>query len=374
MQKAANAAVKHDLSQHKRTRPYTKWSGGTENTHSCSPCRRFLPIMKYQNTLFGRACLFTPGSSDESLGEMPDYDAGRDRHVERVLRAELGYLEAAVAGIDICDVQGTYQLLSNPSVGVEWTLESAYEFDGTTPLPAGAVTVTPSGKVTFNDIIVPGNEEENRIYNGIFTFKATAVGCTHTPKCTAKMVLRRGINTSDSGCSDPIYNKKGAEKYALSEDTHDDPSGSLISISDIKDNENILDDNFNNCATYTGGLSLASNIQVIGVKTQDGSDFATSTETDGKKVNKRIGFIVESESTFLNADVLQFFQIRCYKKGEPVYSQLVDESNAVGVDLIGEAQSQKMRFSIEVPANIDFDEFALWTAGVLKLDISTLRI
>lgn len=264
---------------------------------------------------------------------------------------------------DICDVQGTYQLLSNPSVGVEWTLESAYELDGTTPLPAGAVTVTPSGKVTFNDIID----------NGIFTFKATAVGCTHAPKCTAKMVLRRGINTSDSGCSDPIYNKKGAKKYALSEDIHD-PSGSLISISDIEHSEYILDDNLNNYATYTGGLSLASNIHVIGVKTNDDSDFATSTETDGKKVNKRIGFIVESESTFLNADVLQFFQIRCYKEGDEVYRQLVDESNAVGVGLIEEAQSQKMRFSIEVPADIDFDEFALWTAGVLKLDISTLRI
>lgn len=275
---------------------------------------------------------------------------------------------------DICDVQGTYQLLSNPSVGVEWTLESAYGLDGTTLLPEGAVTVTPSGKVTFNDIIVPGNEEKNIIYNGIFTFKATAVGCTHAPKCTAKMVLRRGINTSDSGCSDPIFNEEGAKKYALSEDTHGS-SGSLISISDIENSEYILDGNFNNYATYTGGLSLASNIHVIGVKTEDDSYFATSTETDGKKVNKRIGFIVESESTFLNADVLQFFQIRCYnKEGKEVYRQLVDESNAVGVGLIEEAQSQKMRFSIEVPANIDFDEFALWTAGVLKLDISTLRI
>ena len=187
------------------------------------------------------------------------------------------------------------------------------------------------------------------------------------------MVLRRGINTSDSGCSEPIFNKEGAEKYALSEDIHGS-SGSLISISDIENSENILGGTLDDYATYRGGLSLASNIHVIGVKTNDGSDFAISTETDGKKVNKRIGFIVESESTFLNADVLQFFQIRCYKKGEEVHRQLVDESNAVGVGLIEEAQSQKMRFSIEVPADIDFDEFALWTAGVLKLDISTLRI
>lgn len=275
---------------------------------------------------------------------------------------------------DICDVQGTYQLLSNPNVTVEWTLESAVELDGTTPLPSGAVVVTPSGKVTFNDIINPDDESQNAIYNGIYTFKATAVSCTHTPKCTALMVLRRGVNTYDNGCSQPIYNEDNETKYALSDDIHGS-SGALISISDIKDSENILDDDFNDYATYTGGLSLASNIHVIAVKTTDGSDFTLSAETDGQKVNKRIGFIVESESTFLNADVLQFFQIRCYdKSGNEVYRQLVDESNAVGVGLIEQAQSQKVRFSIEVPADINFSEFALWTAGVLKLDISTLRI
>ena len=107
----------------------------------------------------------------------------------------------------------------------------------------------------------------------------------------------------------------------LSDEPHD-ISGALISISDIDNDEYILDDDFTNYAEYTGGLSIASNIHVIAVKTSDKSNFTISAESDGKKVAKRIGFVVESKSTFLNADVLQFFQIRCYKNGEEVYRQL----------------------------------------------------
>lgn len=276
---------------------------------------------------------------------------------------------------EICDVQSTYQLLSNPALSVQWRLESALD-ENYNPYknPGEAVTVTPSGNVTFHDIIPSeGETGEEIIYNGEFTFIATAVSCPHQPQCTDTVVIRRGIVSYDNGCAEPIYNEEGQSKYMLSDKPHD-TSGALISISDIDNNEYILDDDFTNYAEYTGGLSIASNIHVIAVKTSDKSNFTISAESDGKKVAKRIGFVVESKSTFLNADVLQFFQIRCYKNGEEVYRQLVDESNAIGVGLIESDQSQKVRFSIEVPADKEFDEFSLWTAGVLKLDISTLRI
>lgn len=276
---------------------------------------------------------------------------------------------------EICDVQSTYQLLSNPALSVQWRLESALD-ENYNPYknPGEAVTVTPSGNVTFHDIIPSeGETGEEIIYNGEFTFIATAVSCPHQPQCTDTVVIRRGIVSYDNGCAEPIYNEEGQSKYMLSDEPHD-TSGALISISDIDNDEYILDDDFTNYAEYTGGLSIASNIHVIAVKTSDKSNFTISAESDGKKVAKRIGFVVESKSTFLNADVLQFFQIRCYKNGEEVYRQLVDESNAIGVGLIESDQSQKVRFSIEVPADKEFDEFSLWTAGVLKLDISTLRI
>ena len=292
----------------------------------------------------------------------------------------------------LCDVQGTYQLLSNPSLAVQWELVSAVDPSGNDwteneDWTKNSVTVTPSGKVTFNDIVdmqEVENEETGETvmvdmgtkFNGTFTFRATSVGCTHSSKCTAEVILTRGQQAYNTDCAMPIYNEDAKPaKYELSFDTHG-TSGSLISISELKDKEKILDDDFNNCATYRGGLSIASNIQIIGVKTTDNSNFDVPTE-DGTQPakTKRIGFVVESKSTFLNADVLQFFQIRCYKTGkDEVYRQLVDESNAISVGLIEGDQSQKVRFSIEVPADMEFDEFSLWTAGVLKLDISTLNI
>ncbi|MDM8145125.1 hypothetical protein QUW02_04155 [Bacteroides eggerthii] len=266
---------------------------------------------------------------------------------------------------EICDVQSTYQLLSNPALAVEWKLVSAKEYGTDKDLPEGSVTVTPSGKVTFYDV-------DGKNIPGEYVFEATSVGCTHTPKCTERVMIRRGIVSYDAGCSEPIFNDDSQNNHELSTDIYGS-SGALISIDDLKNAENILDKDFNNYASYIGGLSIASNIRVVGVKKKEGI-FTVSSEKEGGKVNKRIGFIVESKSTFLNADVLQFFQIRCYHGGQEVYRKLIDETNAVGVGLIEGDQSQKVRFSIEVPASIEFDEFMLWTAGVLKLDISVLNI
>ena len=272
---------------------------------------------------------------------------------------------------EICDVQSTYQLLSNPALAVEWKLVSAKEYGTDKDLPEGSVTVTPSGKVTFYDV-------DGKNIPGEYVFEATSVGCTHTPKCTERVTIRRGIVSYDAGCSEPIFNDGAQNNYVLSDSIYGS-SGALISISDLKNAESILDKDFNNYASYTGGLSIASNIRVVGVKKKEGI-FTVSSEKEGGKVNKRIGFVVESKSTFLNADVLQFFQIRCYRNKKEVYRKLIDETNAVGVGLIEGDQSQKVRFSIEVPAYaedgkpIEFDEFMLWTAGVLKLDISVLNI
>ena len=272
---------------------------------------------------------------------------------------------------EICDVQSTYQLLSNPALAVEWKLVNAKEYGTDKDLPEGSVTVTPSGKVTFYDV-------DGKNIPGEYVFEATSVGCTHTPKCTERVIIRRGIVSYDAGCSEPIFNDDSQNNHELSTDIYGS-SGALISISDLKNAESILDKDFNNYASYTGGLSIASNIRVVGVKKKEGI-FTVSSEKEGGKVNKRIGFVVESKSTFLNADVLQFFQIRCYHDGQEVYRKLIDETNAVGVGLIEGDQSQKVRFSIEVPAYdedgnpIEFDEFMLWTAGVLKLDISVLNI
>lgn len=277
---------------------------------------------------------------------------------------------------EICDVQGTYQLLSNPSLSVQWSLKSAdpftdYAGESWPEDLSQVVTVTPSGAVTFHDT-------EDVTYSGVFVFEATSVGCTHSPKCTDIVTITRGSNLHNpQECSTPII----GDDYALSEGPHE-VDGSLLTIyKDIKDPENILDGDDDTYATYDKGISLASNLHIIGVKTQDGSPFKLTDETPDAPKDKRIGFIISTDNTVLTADVLQFYVIRCYDKdGNKVYESPIEEANAVGVDLIGDSNTKKVRYSIAVPAcdddgkPIKFSEFTLWTAGVLSLTIESLHI
>ncbi len=101
----------------------------------------------------------------------------------------------------------------------------------------------------------------------------------------------------------------GTMQVALSDVMHES-SGSLISLSNIKDAGNIIDDNTENYAEYTGGLSIAENLQIVGIKKTDGTTF------NPELTQKRVGFIIEMKTTGLGADVLQFYQIRGYKNGQ----------------------------------------------------------
>lgn len=277
---------------------------------------------------------------------------------------------------EICDVQGTYQLLSNPSLSVQWSLKRAdpftdYAGESWPEDLSQVVTVTPSGAVTFHDT-------EDVTYSGVFVFEATSVGCTHSPKCTDIVTITRGSNLHNpQECSTPII----GDDYALSKGPHE-VDGSLLTIyEDIEGRENILDGNDDTYATYDKGISLASNLHIIGVKTQDDSPFKLTGEKPDDPKDKRIGFIISTDNTVLTADVLQFYVIRCYDKdGNKVYESPIEEANAVGVDLIGDSNTKKVRYSIAVPAHdddgkpIEFSEFTLWTAGVLSLTIESLHI
>lgn len=170
--------------------------------------------------------------------------------------------------------------------------------------------------------------------------------------------------------------EEGGDLYALSGPIYDS-SGALISISGLKNEQYILDNGLDSAATYTGGLGLAYDLMVTGVKTTNGSLIFDGSETDA--VARRVGFVVEFETTGLSLSALNFFQIRCYKSGEEVYRNVVTETNVVSLGLAGSNKVQKVRFCIDVPTQkdgkpIQFDEFQLWKSGVLDLTVSTLRI
>lgn len=188
----------------------------------------------------------------------------------------------------VCDNVTTYELRSNPDVKVKWELTNFEFFSGEDPRdPQEVMNNVQIGETANGVTKVTGLTVE-----GVYTFKATAVDCTAEPQCSETVTLTKGVRPPSSSCGTPVFNADGNEKYELSTSTYG-VTGGLISISDIKDKTNILDGNFDNYASYVSGLSVASNLGIIGIKTVGGESFDLGIEGD-----KRVGFIVENASTF----------------------------------------------------------------------------
>ncbi len=236
----------------------------------------------------------------------------------------------------ICADQTTYQLTGNSDI-TKWEVVSQ---------PAGEnVAVSSTGKVTNMTAGVTGD----------YLFRATA-----SDGDTGLVTITKGIQTTISnGCNQPVTD------VSLST-TLNESNGSLISLSNISHKENIIDASMSTYAEYNGGLSIADNLQIVGVKKNSG------TFSDG--TSKRVGFVVEAKSTLLTANLLQFLQIRVYNNQTKTYEKVIDNSNVISASVIGSDGSLKVRYSIIVPADKSFNEITLWKSGILSADLSTLRI
>lgn len=272
---------------------------------------------------------------------------------------------------NVCQSQTSFTLRSNPKVSVTWELTGAWDLEGNDILDT-PVKVTSDGQVT-------------NLEPGKYTFRATAQdGCYDETTITVG-----GFNDGNTTCGKPLANDSEKAVYALSTDKHAS-SGSLISISDLKNPQNILNKDDTSYAEYISGINLGNNLGIIGIKRiekdsliYDAADrYPNEKPEDAVKraQPKRIGFVVEATGTVLNLHALEFLQIRCYHNGEEIYRHLIDENNAISADLIGSEKVQKVRYSIEVPS-IDkngkptqMDEFQLWYSGAVNLGVSKLRI
>lgn len=243
----------------------------------------------------------------------------------------------------ICPEETSYLL--QPSDGsVTWELVSKPAEDKT-------VQVSANGMVTN---MTPG-------VIGDYVFKATAAdGCSDT--ITLTKGVPEGVNPE---CNRPI-----ADDMEISNNIHGS-SGSLISISDIKNTHNIIDNDMSTYAEYIGGLTLANNMQIIGVKKKIADPMWSGGEN-----GKRVGFIVELNEGLLGLNALEFFRVRLYnnKTQEYVHEAVVSQWNTISAGLIGSNNVLKVRLSIEVPAGIEFDEITLWKSGLLDLQLNAMRI
>lgn len=177
-----------------------------------------------------------------------------------------------------------------------------------------------------------------------------------------------------------IQNENGkAAAYALSLDTHGISTGELLQIESALNNpDNVLDGRFSTYATAAKGLSVAQNNIILGVRALNGKRFGTDDGNGRLKYPVRIGFVVEENVAGLGVKALNYLQMRLYDKSgdaDDVYRALIEENATVGLDLIGQKQVAKKRYSILVPAGtLIFNEFSLWNCGVANIDLNEIRI
>lgn len=242
------------------------------------------------------------------------------------------------ADLDICDCDNHYQLSS--AIDVTWSVKES-------PADAGGFTLNPeTGEVA-------GLTTAGRY---VFTAKAD-------DGCTEDVVINYGIPAGNLQ-ETPLINTKDENNYEV---MTGEGSGITL-LEDINNAGALVTTTTRDFASYTGGVSLLNDANIIGVKTKNGDNISDGSETI------RAGFTVSVGSSALNAGLLQYMNIRFYKEGNEVYSAVVDDNAVLQLGAIGENDTQRVKYSVEVPEGRAFDSMVLYTSGVLNLDIKQLNI
>lgn len=281
------------------------------------------------------------------------------------------------ANMNICDSRHSVMLNHNDSIPVTWKVDSVTKvLNGeSNKLTSYDATVDANGYVTGLDDELTTDEVKAGAYY-VYTISATAAdGCKEVVNITRPIWKTNDLAT----CVTPIYNSDNSSNYVLADKVHKDGAG--LSMSKLKNPENILDTDKDNYATLTEGLELASHVEVVGVKTKDGSSFRSLLGQGEEKDSIRVGFVAQMTTTGLSLKLLHGFTIHCYKQGEAVYSHLVSQSDVLGLGLIGSNKVQKISLAITVPYQddktkevLDFDEIALFSDGLLKVGGDQMQI
>lgn len=253
----------------------------------------------------------------------------------------------ATASHNVCGCENEYQLQHSDKVSnITWSIVSQPD-DSNISLDAQ------TGKVS--NIYVPGD----------YTFMATAKdGCSET----TTIHYAPYYSPAEHGVTLLVNNKNETEKYALS----DNKGGSLIQIFGGTENANkILTSDLTDFASTKPDVEIATNTDIIGVKSVDGSNLAKNVATDHAM---KVGFVVSSTATGLSADVLKFYNIQLLKNGNKVEGGVTTHWNGISAGLIGSEKTEKGRLSINVPAGTDFDEIVLYSSGLLGADLDKLNV
>lgn len=228
------------------------------------------------------------------------------------------------------------------------------------------------GTVSFSLLSAPDGAGQVAIQDGRIVnmtvngnYEVLAVYTKDGQTIHQKAVITRLRTDATEGCNVPMANNGAAADNTFTVEKPIGSSGALLELFNAKYGpDNLVDANTDNYAECVSLLSLLQSKGIVAV--QAAKSIAPEA---GKKT--RVGFVMQTSSQLLGADVLKFFFLRLYKDDVKVYEGLTDQNSTVGVGLVGNA-GNKIRFSVETDK--EFDRVELWTAGVLNLTLSTLRI
>lgn len=243
------------------------------------------------------------------------------------------------ADLDICDCDNHYKLSHNPAIKVKWSISSKSQ------VLSGFTLDEQTGEVS-------GLTESGR-----YVFTATA-----DDGCTEDVVINYGIPAGKLE-ETPLTNSNDNDNYEVM--TGEGWGISLLS--NLSNANALVTPSIRDYAYYTGGVQLLSNANIIGVKAKNG------LISDGTEAVKA-GFVISGGNNVLNAKLLDFLNIRLYKNGDEVGSGIIKDNSVLSTGLIGDENTQRVKFSVSVPAGTEFDAMVLYTSGVLSLDLNQMNI
>ena len=245
-------------------------------------------------------------------------------------------------------ISGNSYHLPQPSVGqqVVWTL---------TDWPSGS---TPQVIQSENKIIgmtVDGDYTLTTTYSSSVSGYSAALSSQETTVSVTFTIHRRTPSIGEN-CNQLIDQRYEAVAYIP------EGGGALISFEDVEDPEFTVDDDPDNYAKYKNILiSAGSNVGLLGIEL--GTDFEIEANSAQPT---RVGFTMQTRSTFLDLDALKFFRIKLFNNGEQVDESVLDNNSTVSADLIG-SRGNKVRMGFTTTKT--FDRIELWSSGVLGLNL-----
>lgn len=236
----------------------------------------------------------------------------------------------------------SYQFLVPESGKVTWSLKSA---------PDGA-----KASITSNGKLIGMTVDGDYVVVATYTYKDDE-GKIQT--ISQEVTVKRENVKMGETCDQII----DTENYEASVSPNTAGGSVLEILSNVEGVENLVDNNRDNYANYSNVLSLIGGKCLASIKTE-------------KLINKnaeaiKTGFVMETNTTILGADVLKFFVVKLYNAGEEVATSLAAGSEVADVGLIG-SESKKMRVGFKT--NVSFDQIELWHAGVLNLNLKSYKL